>query len=80
VPTLRKLARDNHRIATTGSAANDFSESWGIRGIPAVFLIDAEGKLATTEARGRLDELIPRLLARGQRPAPEVPVHSGPPP
>jgi thiol-disulfide isomerase/thioredoxin len=61
------LARDNERIAMTGSAANDFSESWGIRGIPTVFLIDAEGKLSTTEARGRVDRLIPRLLARAGR-------------
>jgi hypothetical protein len=45
-----------------GEPMDDFSESWGIRGIPAVFLVDAEGKLYSTEARGRLDSLIPRLL------------------
>jgi RNA polymerase sigma factor (sigma-70 family) len=45
-----------------GEPMDDFSESWGIRGIPTVFLVDAEGKLSSTEARGRLDTLIPRLL------------------
>ena len=54
-------ARD-HRAMLTGSALNDFSESWGIDGIPIVFLIDADGKLYSTEARGKLDTLIPRLL------------------
>jgi hypothetical protein len=45
---------------------NDFSESWGINGIPTVFLIDAEGKPYSTEARGRLDALIPRLLKQAR--------------
>ncbi len=52
---------DNGAIET-GSPTNDFSESWGIDGIPTVFLIDAEGKLYSTEARGQLETLIPRLL------------------
>jgi thiol-disulfide isomerase/thioredoxin len=55
------LDRDN-RAVSTGSARNDFSESWGIEGIPAVFLIDADGNLYSTEARGRLETLIPRVL------------------
>jgi RNA polymerase sigma factor (sigma-70 family) len=54
---------DNHRVMT-GEPVGDFSESWGISDIPTVFLIDAEGKLYSTEARGQLDVLIPRLLDR----------------
>jgi hypothetical protein len=46
----------------TGSAVNDFSESWGIEGIPTVFLIDADGNLYSTEAQGKLDTLISNLL------------------
>ena len=41
---------------------NDFSEFWGINGIPTVFLIDADGNLYSTEARGELETLILRLL------------------
>jgi hypothetical protein len=46
-----------------GLPTGDFFESWGIDGIPTVFLIDAEGKLYSTDARGRLETLLPRLLA-----------------
>lgn len=52
------------RAILSGSPLNDFSESWGIEGIPTVFLIDAEGRLYSTEARGRLDTLIPKLLRK----------------
>jgi len=56
------LAKDNHRLVESGDAVNDFSESWGIRGIPTVFLVDFEGKLYSTEARGKLETYLPRLL------------------
>ncbi len=46
---------------------SEFSSSWGIRSIPAVFLVDAEGKLASTKARGKLDELIPEYLDRAKK-------------
>jgi RNA polymerase sigma factor (sigma-70 family) len=55
---------DNHRVVM-GEPTNDFSESWGISGIPTVFIVDAEGKLYSTEARGRLETLIPKLLKDG---------------
>ena len=42
----------------------DFSQSWGINSIPRIFIIDADGKLHSTDARGRLDKLIPELLAK----------------
>ena len=41
-----------------------FSSSWGINSIPTMFIVDAEGKLASVHARGRLDELIPDLLKK----------------
>ncbi len=39
-----------------------FSVSWGINSIPAMFIVDREGNLFATDARGRLDTLIPQLL------------------
>ena len=45
---------------------SDFSSSWGINSIPCVFLIDAEGRLATVEARGKLETLIPEYLKKAQ--------------
>ena len=55
--------QDNQAIVT-GTPTNDFSESWGISGVPTVFLIDKDGKLYSTEARGQLDTMIPRLLKK----------------
>ena len=43
---------------------SEFSTSSGINSIPAVFVVDAEGNLYSTEARGKLEELIPELLAK----------------
>jgi RNA polymerase sigma factor (sigma-70 family) len=43
------------------TSASEFALSWGI-GFLADFLIDADGKLYSTEARGKLDTLIPRVL------------------
>ncbi len=40
-----------------------FSSSCGINAIPATFLIDTDGNLASTEAAGKLDTLIPKLLS-----------------
>jgi thiol-disulfide isomerase/thioredoxin len=54
--------QDFDRVRTQGTPTNGFSESWGISVIPTVFLIDAEGKLHSIEARGKLQTLIPRLL------------------
>jgi thiol-disulfide isomerase/thioredoxin len=41
-----------------------FSTSWGINAIPAVFVVDQEGKLVSIEARGQLETMIPDLLDR----------------
>jgi peroxiredoxin len=44
------------------TVAHDFSESWGVSHFPTVFLIDAEGKLYSTEAEGQLKTLIRHVL------------------
>jgi thiol-disulfide isomerase/thioredoxin len=59
------LGKDNDAVLTA-TPTNDFSESWGVSGIPTVFLIDTEGKLYSTEARGKLDTLIPPLLEKSR--------------
>src|SRR5262249_31711644 len=59
------LGHDPDHVAT-GTPTNDFSEYWGISGIPVAFVVDAEGRLYSTEARGRLETLIPRLLKQSQ--------------
>ncbi len=46
---------------------SEFSMSWGVNSIPCVFLIDADGKLATTEARGELERLIPEYLEKAKK-------------
>jgi thiol-disulfide isomerase/thioredoxin len=40
----------------------EFSTSWAIHAIPAMFIIDRSGILRSVNARGELDELIPQLL------------------
>ena len=44
--------------------AGEFSVSWGINSIPALFIIDKHGNLHSTQARGELEELIPELLGK----------------
>jgi len=41
-----------------------FSKSWGVNGIPCVFVVDTEGKLFSVEARGKLEKIIPELLEK----------------
>ena len=48
--------------------ATDFAQDWGIQTIPTVFAVGADGNLATTDARGKLEELIPALLAKAKKP------------
>lgn len=42
---------------------SEFSAGWGINGIPTLFIVDKQGNLKSTSARGKLEELIPQLLA-----------------
>ena len=49
---------------------SEFSSSWGINAIPAMFIVDTEGKLYSLEARGKLEKIIPELLKKKElRPA-----------
>ena len=43
---------------------SEFSSSWGISSIPALFVVDAEGNLASTNGRGKLESLLPSLIAK----------------
>jgi hypothetical protein len=46
-----------------------FSKSWGVNSIPCVFVVDADGKLYSVEARGKLEEMLPALLKKKDAPA-----------
>jgi hypothetical protein len=46
-----------------------FSKGWGVNSIPCVFVVDAEGNLASTRARGKLEELLPQLLEKAGKKA-----------
>ncbi len=42
----------------------EFSKRWGVNAIPCVFVVDAEGNLYSTNARGKLEKMLPELIAR----------------
>lgn len=44
---------------------SEFSRSWGINAIPALFVIDQNGNLYSNQARGQLETMIPDLLEKG---------------
>ena len=48
---------------------SEFSKSWGINSIPAMFVVDQDGKLVSVEARGKLETLIPELLKKKEAAA-----------
>ncbi len=43
-----------------------FATDWGISAIPSLFLVDADGNLASIEARGKLEKLIPKYLEKAK--------------
>ena len=47
-----------------GGWQSEFSSAWKVSSIPAVFVVDADGNLASVNARGRLEEIVPALLAK----------------
>ena len=53
---------------------SEFSKSWGIRSIPAVFVVDQQGKVYSDKARGKLETILPELL---KRPAPKAEARVG---
>ena len=46
-----------------GTMARAWLEAAGVKGIPAAFLVDAEGRIALIDMPNTLDEAIPQLLA-----------------
>jgi hypothetical protein len=45
------------------STRSEITKPFGVNGIPAMFLLDKEGKVAATEARGqRLEDEVKRIL------------------
>jgi thiol-disulfide isomerase/thioredoxin len=51
---------------------SEFSTSMGIAAIPAQFVVDADGNLVSIDARGKLEQLIPDLLAKRDKGAQPV--------
>jgi thiol-disulfide isomerase/thioredoxin len=47
----------------SGNAASNLADKWGIEAIPAMFVIDRKGRLRSVDGRGKLEKLIPELLA-----------------
>ena len=43
---------------------SEFSQSWGINAIPALFVVDAEGNVHSTEARAKLESTIEELVKK----------------
>ncbi len=41
---------------------SEFHRAWGVKCIPAVFVVDPAGNLYSTDARGKLDTIIPELI------------------
>ncbi len=41
---------------------SEFSQSWGISGLPTLFVVNQDGNLHSTQAHGRLDFIIDELL------------------
>jgi thiol-disulfide isomerase/thioredoxin len=46
---------------------SEFSSKWGINSIPALFVVDTEGNLHSTTARGQLETMIPELLEKAKK-------------
>ncbi len=46
-----------------GAAARKLGEEWGIEHLPHQFVIDRKGRLRNADADGKLDDLVPELLA-----------------
>ncbi|MCC6284322.1 MAG: TlpA family protein disulfide reductase [Phycisphaerales bacterium] len=65
---LKKFVKDNEIPWPQYYQGNywdsEFSVSWGVNSIPCIFVVDHEGNLYSTNARGKLEELIPELMTK----------------
>ena len=43
---------------------SEFSKGWGVNSIPCVFVVDQDGNLYSTEARGKIDSIVEKLLKK----------------
>lgn len=63
---LKEFVRDNEigwpQFYQGEDRMGKFSASWGVYSIPAVFVIDKEGRLFSEEALGKLETILPSLL------------------
>jgi len=71
---LKKYVQENHipwpQYYQGNGWQSEFSKKWGINAIPSMFVVDADGKLFSVEARGKLEKLLPELLAKKSGTAP----------
>lgn len=62
IPWPQYYFDDNGSDEAKAARSNNPSVIWGINEIPTVFVVDPQGNLYSTEARGKLQQLIPQLL------------------
>ncbi len=65
---LKKFVAENHiawpQYYQGKGWQSEFSSGWGINSIPALFVVDANGNLASNSARGKLEQIVPELIAK----------------
>ena len=65
---LRKYCDENDIIWPQYYQGNywssEYSVSWGINSIPSMFVVDQNGNLYSTSARGELNKILPELLSK----------------
>ena len=64
LPALRAFVQE-HRIEWPqfhGEKALEFAEAWGVEAVPTIFVVDRDGRLHSTDARGKLASILPELL------------------
>jgi thiol-disulfide isomerase/thioredoxin len=49
-----------------GKFDSEFSSTWGVFAVPTVFVLDRRGVIVSTDARGKLETILPKLLERSE--------------
>jgi thiol-disulfide isomerase/thioredoxin len=49
-----------------GKFDSEFSSTWGVFAVPTVFVLDRRGVIVSTDARGKLEDILPKVLERSQ--------------